>query len=99
MLFKDVKVTTETVEGTPVLVIEGVIAAETRKSVELPRLRLAIRDAQGAEIYAWNTVLEQTVLKPGERAWFQSRLASPPAKGRSLDIRFFNKHDIAGGSV
>jgi hypothetical protein len=99
VLFKDVKVTTETVEGLPVLVIEGVISGESRKPVDLPRLRFSIRDAQGAEIYAWNTVLEQTVLKPGERAWFQSRLASPPAKGRSLDVRFFNKHDIAGGSV
>ena len=99
VLFKDVKVTTETVEGKPVLVIEGMITGETSKPVDLPRLRFSVRDAQGAEIYAWNTVLEQTVLKPGERAWFKSRLASPPAEGRSIDIRFFNKHDIAGGSV
>jgi predicted Zn finger-like uncharacterized protein len=99
VLFKDVKVTTETVEGKPVLVIEGTITGETRKPVDLPRLRFSVRDAQGAEIYAWNTVLAQTTLKPGERAWFKSRLASPPAEGRSIDIRFFNKHDIAGGSV
>jgi predicted Zn finger-like uncharacterized protein len=99
LLFKDVKVTTETVEGKPVLVIEGVIVGESKKTVELPRLRFSVRDAQGAEIYAWNTVLEQTRLKPGDRAFFKSRLASPPAEGRSVDIRFFNKRDIAGGSV
>jgi predicted Zn finger-like uncharacterized protein len=99
LAFKDVKVTTETVEGKPVLVIEGVIVGETRKTVELPRLRFAVRDAQGAEIYAWNAVLEQTALQPGERAKFKSRLASPPAEGKSIDIRFFNKRDIAGGSV
>jgi len=99
LLFKDVKVTTETVEGKPVLVIEGAIVGETRKTVDLPRLRFSVRDAQGAEIYAWNTVLEQTVLKPGDRALFKSRLASPPPEGRSIDIRFFNKRDIAGGSV
>jgi len=97
--FKDVKVTTETVEGKPVLVIEGAIVGETRKTVELPRLRFSVRDAQGAEIYAWNTVLEQATLKPGDRALFKSRLASPPAEGRSIDVRFFNKRDIAGGSV
>src|SRR6201996_3419788 len=51
--FKDVKVSTETVEGKPVLVIEGVIVGETKKVVDLPRLRFAVRDAQGAEIYAW----------------------------------------------
>jgi predicted Zn finger-like uncharacterized protein len=97
--FKDVKVSTETVEGKPVLVIEGVIVGESKKPVDLPRLRFAVRDAQGAEIYAWNTVLDQTTLKPGDQAWFKSRLASPPAEGRSIDIRFFNKRDIAGGSV
>jgi predicted Zn finger-like uncharacterized protein len=99
LAFKDVRVTSETVEGKPVLVIEGVIVGESRKVVDLPRLRFSVRDAQGAEIYAWNTVLEQTVLKPGDRAWFKSRLASPPAEGRSIDIRFFNRRDIAGGSV
>jgi predicted Zn finger-like uncharacterized protein len=99
LLFKDVKVTTETVEGKQVLVIEGVIVGENKKTVDLPRLRFSVRDAQGAEIYAWNTVLEQTRLKPGDHAFFKSRLASPPAEGRSIDVRFFNKRDIAGGSV
>jgi predicted Zn finger-like uncharacterized protein len=99
LTFKNVKVTTETVEGKPVLVIEGVIVGETRKAVELPRLRFSVRDAQGAEIYAWNAVLEQPVLKPGETAWFKSRLASPPPEGRNIDVRFFSKRDIAGGSA
>jgi len=81
------KITTETVEGKPVLVIEGAIVGEARKPVEVPRLRFSVRDAQGAEIYAWNAVLELPVLKPGERAWFKSRLASPPPEGRNIDIR------------
>lgn len=99
LMFKDVKITSETVDGKPVLVIEGVITGETRKPVQLPRLRFSVRDAQGAEIYAWNAVLEQPVLKPGERAWFKSRLASPPPEGRNIDVRFFHKRDIAGGNV
>ena len=99
LAFKDVKVTTETVEGKPVLVIEGVIVGETKKTVELPRLRFSVRDAQGTEIYAWNTVLDQTTLKPGDQTGFKSRLASPPTEGKSIDIRFFNKRDISGGSV
>jgi predicted Zn finger-like uncharacterized protein len=99
LMFKDVKLTTETVEGKAVLVIEGVITGETRKPVALPRLRFSVRDAQGAEIYAWNTVLEQSVLNPGEYARFKSRLASPPPEGRNIDIRFFNKRDLAAGSA
>src|SRR3979490_2189337 len=99
LMFKDVKITTESVEGKPVLAIEGVIVAEARKPVELPRLRFSVRDAQGAEIYAWNAVLEQPVLKPGEQAWFKSRLASPPPEGRNIDIRFFSKRDIATSNI
>jgi len=97
LAFRDVKISNEIVEGKPVLVIEGVIVAEAKKPVELPRLRFSLRDAQGAEIYAWNSVLEQPMLRPGERAQFKSRLASPPPEGRNIDIRFFNRRDLAGG--
>jgi predicted Zn finger-like uncharacterized protein len=97
LAFKDIKITNETVEGKPVLVIEGAIVGATGRPVELPRLRFSVRDEQGAEIYAWNAVLEQTVLKPGERAVFKSRLASPPPEGRDIDVRFFNKRDLTGG--
>jgi hypothetical protein len=99
LVFRDVKVSSETAEGKPVLVIEGVIIGEAKKPVELPRLRFSVRDAQGAEIYAWNSVLEQPVLNPGEKAWFKSRLASPPAEGRAIDVRFFNKRDLAAGGA
>ena len=96
LAFKDIKVSNEIVDGKPVLVIEGTIIGETKKPVELPRLRFSVRDAQGTEIYAWNAVLEQPVLNPGERAYFKSRLASPPPEGRNIDVRFFNKRDLAG---
>jgi predicted Zn finger-like uncharacterized protein len=97
--FRDVKITSETVEGKPLLLIEGAIVSQSRGALELPRLRFSVRDAQGAEIYAWNAVLEQPALKPGERAWFKTRLASPPPEGRNIDIRFFSKRDLTGGSA
>ncbi|MEO6947070.1 MAG: MJ0042-type zinc finger domain-containing protein [Nitrobacter sp.] len=97
LAFRDVKMSTETVGDKPVLVIEGMIVAQTRKPVELPRLRFSVRDAHDTEIYAWNAVLEQTSLKPGEKAWFRSRLASPPPEGSSIDVRFFNRQDLAAG--
>ena len=87
------------IDGAPVLVIEGDLVNVSRKALEIPRLRFGVQDAGGAEIYAWNAVMEQPVLKPGERAWFKSRLASPPPEGRNIDIRFFTKRDIAGGSA
>ncbi|KPG01388.1 thioredoxin [Rhodopseudomonas sp. AAP120] len=99
LAIKDVKVTREMVESKPVLVIEGMIMGLGRKPADLPRLRFVVRDDHGTEIYAWNAVLEQTVLRPGEQAWFRSRLASPPAEARTLDVRFFNRRDIATGGA
>lgn len=97
--FEGVKVTTEMVNGNRVFVIEGEITASTRKPIELPRLRFVLQDERGADIYAWNSVLEQSVLKPGERVAFKSRLASPPPEARNIVVRFFNRRDIASGSA
>lgn len=96
LAFKDVKVTTETVDGKPVMLIEGYIVSQTHVPTAMPRLRFVVRDDKGTEIYAWSAVLEQPGLNPGDKTWFKSRLASPPAEGRSIDVRFFNKRDVAG---
>jgi len=99
LAFEDLKITTETVNNKPVLLIEGAIVDVTRKTIEIPRLRFIVRDAKGADIYAWNAVLEQPALNPGEKAWFKTRLASPPAEGREIAVRFFHKLDIASGGT
>ncbi|HEX7791818.1 MAG TPA: zinc-ribbon domain-containing protein [Afipia sp.] len=99
LAFEDLKISTETVNNKPVLLIEGAIVDVTRKSIEIPRLRFIVRDAKGADIYAWNAVLEQPVINPGEKAWFKTRLASPPAEGREIAVRFFHKLDIASGGT
>lgn len=99
LAFEDLKISTETVNNKPVLLIEGAIIDMARRSVEIPRLRFIVRDASGADIYAWNAVLEQPVLNPGEKAWFKTRLASPPAEGREIAVRFFHKLDITSGGT
>jgi predicted Zn finger-like uncharacterized protein len=99
LAFEDVRVSTEIVEDKPVLVIEGNIVDVGKKAVDIPRLRFLVRDANGTEIYAWNAVLDQPVLRPGEKAWFKSRLASPPHDGREIVVRFFNRRDISAGGA
>jgi predicted Zn finger-like uncharacterized protein len=99
LAIKDVKISTETVDSKPVLVIEGIIVDIARKPIDVPRLRFVVRDERGTEIYAWNAVLEKSQLKPGESAWFRSRLASPPAEARNVEVRFFNRRDLAGGGA
>lgn len=96
---EDVRITSEMVDNKPVLLIEGAIAGVAHKTTEIPRLRFIVRNATGADIYAWNTVLEQPVLHPGEKAWFKTRLASPPAEGREIAVRFFHKRDLAAGGT
>ena len=80
-------------------VIEGAIAPVSRKAVEIPRLRFVVQDARGADIYAWNAVVDQAVIHPGEKVSFKSRLASPPADAHSVVVRFFHKRDLASGNV
>lgn len=94
----DVKTTIETVDGRPVILIEGSVVGVTRHTVEVPRLRFVLRNARGADIYAWNAVLERPALNPGEKAWFRSRLASPPADAHEIVVRFFNRRDVAAGA-
>ena len=94
LTIEDVRVSTETVNGAPVTVIEGAVAATGFKPAEIPRLRFIVRDASGTPVYAWNTVLEPAVVNPGEKVQFKSRLASPPPNAHDLIVRFFNKRDI-----
>jgi len=96
--FDKLHLSSETVNGKPVLVIQGTMKNITRKPVELPRLRFIVRDQSGADIYAWNSVLEQPVLKANEQLSFKSRLASPPAEGREIAVRFFQRRDIGAGA-
>lgn len=96
--FDKLQLSSETVNGKPVLVIQGAMTNITRKPVELPRLRFIVRDQNGADIYAWNSVLEQPVLKADERLSFKSRLASPPVEGREIAVRFFQRRDIGAGA-
>ena len=99
LAFEDLKISTEMVNNKPVLLIEGALIDVARRSVEIPRLRFIVRDAKGTDIYAWNAVLEQPVLNPGDKAWFKTRLASPPAEGREIAVRFFHKLDVGSGGT
>jgi predicted Zn finger-like uncharacterized protein len=96
--FDNVKTSVEAHEGVMVLVVEGVVANLTRQSLDVPRLRFAVRNAAGYEVYAWTSLPAQAVLGPGDIEPFRSRLASPPADGQDVIVRFFNRRDVAAGA-
>ena len=97
LAFRDVKVTSETLNGTTVYLIEGAITGTAKTALDIPRLRFVVSDERGHEIYAWNAQPDQSVLQPGERVAFKSRLASPPAEARNVTVRFFNRRDLMAG--
>ena len=96
--FQAIKSVREIHEGIPVLVVEGQIAATSGRTVEVPRLRFAVRDESGKEVYTWTAMPSRTSLAPGETLAFRSRLASPPAEGRDVSVRFFTRRDTLAGA-
>ena len=94
----DVKTSIEAHEGVTVLMVEGTIANVTRQPLEVPRLRFAVRNAAGYEVYAWTALPAEPVLAPGDRAPFRSRLASPPADAQDIIVRFFNRRDVTAAA-
>jgi predicted Zn finger-like uncharacterized protein len=92
-------VTTETVssEGVPVLMIRGQIVSAAKRVVDVPRLRFAVRNGSGNEIYNWTALPNRSLLGPGEALAFQSRLASPPPETHDVLVRFFTRRDQGVG--
>lgn len=95
--FENIRVTRELQDGIPVLVVEGKVVSSTKGIAEVPRLRFAIHDQTGKEIYTWTMMPSRTLLASGETLPFRSRLASPPAEGRDVSLRFFNRRDAISG--
>jgi hypothetical protein len=95
--FGNIKTASELQDGVPVLVVEGDIVGTGARVTEVPRLRFAVIDRAGNEIYAWTARPDRTLLPLGETLPFRSRLASPPAEGSGITVRFFDGHDTTAG--
>jgi hypothetical protein len=96
--FEDVTTTTEQHEGVPILVVEGTVVNKSRRIVDVPRLKFAVRNAAREEMYSWTAVSPRAALPPGESVAFHARLASPPPDGRDVLVRFLNRRDIIAGT-
>jgi predicted Zn finger-like uncharacterized protein len=101
LAFENIKTAREVQDGVPMLVVEGEIVGITGRHTEVPRLRFAVTDGSGKEIYAWTARPARTLLPPGETLPFRSRLASPPAsaggEASGVTVRFFNRRDAQAG--
>jgi hypothetical protein len=97
LVLADVTTETLTSDGVPVLLVQGRIVSTAKRMVDVPRLRFAVRNASGNEVYSWTALPNRSLLAPGETLPFQSRLASPPPETRDVLVRFFNRHDLGVG--
>jgi hypothetical protein len=75
-------------DGIAVLIVEGRIESDSRSTVAVPPLRLALRDAAGIELYAWTVPADAATLGAGESLAFHGRMASPPPGGMDVLARF-----------
>jgi len=60
------------------LAVEGALVNLRSKETAAPNLRIALRAADGRELYVWTTRPPKDRLAAGERAPFVARLAAPP---------------------
>jgi predicted Zn finger-like uncharacterized protein len=97
MAFDGVGTTTEQNDGVPVLLVEGNIVNDSRKMEDVPRLKFAVRNASGQEVYSWTVAPPRSALSPGEAVAFHSRLASPPVEAHDILVRFVTRRDIIAG--
>ena len=97
LAFTDLKIGNEIHDGVPVLVVEGMIVSMVSMPVDVPRMRFALRNATGAEVYSWTAPPSQPVLGAFETLPFRTRLASPPAEGHDIQVRFFTRRDAVAG--
>ena len=93
LTFDGVKISREEADGVQVLAVEGTIISQSSNPVEVPRLRFAVRNGTGQEIYAWTSRPSRSILEPGQKLPFRSRLASPPADASDVLVRFANASD------
>jgi predicted Zn finger-like uncharacterized protein len=96
LTFDGVTTAAEQHEGIPILVVEGNVVNDARKTVEVPRLKFIVRNVAHQEIYSWTAVPSRTALPPGEAVAFRTRLASPPPEARDVMVRFVTRRDIVG---
>jgi len=87
--FRQVDYRRETEDGQVVLAVSGMIVNTGGRELPVPQtVRVILSDASNHELYHWNFKPNAQVLKPGQSVPFMTRLASPPAAARHLEVRF-----------
>jgi predicted Zn finger-like uncharacterized protein len=91
--FENVKLSTEDIGGITMLTVQGAIVSEAGKAVGVPRLRFAVRNATGQEVYTWTMAPPSSILEAGARAEFHSQIPVPKVDATDVLVRFLTPQD------
>ncbi|MCX7280469.1 MAG: DUF3426 domain-containing protein [Alphaproteobacteria bacterium] len=87
--FRQVDYKRETEDRQVVLAVSGVIVNAGSRQLPVPQtVRVTLSDVSNHELYHWTFKPSATVLGPGQSIPFMTRLSSPPAAARHLEVRF-----------
>ncbi len=87
--FRQVDYRRETEDGQVVLAVSGMIVNAGSRQLPVPQtVRVTLSDVSNHELYHWTFKPSATVLGPGQSVPFMTRLSSPPAAARHLEVRF-----------
>ncbi|MGZ5920391.1 MAG: DUF3426 domain-containing protein [Rhizomicrobium sp.] len=79
----------ENEDGQVVLAVTGNIVNGGSRELPVPQnVRVTLSDASNHELYHWSFTPNVQTLKPGQSSPFLTRLSSPPAAARHLEVRF-----------
>ncbi len=84
----DVAYQQEFEDGLPVLSVTGKVVNVSDRELPVPELQVVLTDDARRELYHWTFDAGVPSLKPGAESAFTTRLSSPPADARNLNIRF-----------
>jgi predicted Zn finger-like uncharacterized protein len=86
--FDNVEYHQETEGGQTTLVVTGKLLNISGRELSVPQIRMTLSDADKRELYHWTFMPAVISLHPGQTTRFVTRLSSPPAAVRHLDLRF-----------
>jgi predicted Zn finger-like uncharacterized protein len=87
--FRKVDYRRENEDGQVVLAVSGEIVNGGSRELPVPQtVRVTLSDAGNHELYHWTFKPTVAVLAAGKSVPFVTRLASPPAAARHLEVRF-----------
>ena len=79
----------ENEDGQLVLAVTGNIINSGGRELPVPQnVQVTLSDANNHELYHWSFTPNVQTLKPGQSSPFLTRLSSPPAAARHLEVRF-----------